>query len=475
MLSISSAFATPGFTFGGSPSCFPTQSAACASLSTITGRPYQWNSGIERCLNSQNGGDYLALNGCNLPSCRADQELDAGGQCVCPSGKSDVGGVCVTSCPVGYHNKVPDDGQCVKDCAAAQKLASDGSCTCDAKSFVTSASHPALDSRCVGGCSISWSAGLASMVDTAKYLAKQIPLSGVSVTAFVRQSGVVCEAAPNFVNVTLPPLAQDTSGKAADGVTPDPLNKPETNQSPEACAGVGGSYGVFNGVTKCLTDKGNSMQKLTVDSSVSNKTNPDGSSSTTTKQKFAFKDPVTGEIKSRTESTTVEKNASGVVTGTSGTSAEANGRQSDLCANNPGLQICKGGLNEEITQKRVADALTVDTADYTDITNADQNAAMAQAKQNALDATSDAISDMSKFGTSSDPAAIYHQQVEAALTNWFDPIPASTCAPVGGTIGGRSFSIDICPTAAKISEIGAYALWVMFAFGIFVMVTRKAE
>lgn len=485
-----------------------TRAEACSLGTTCTQTagfaPSQWGpgsftltaDGLSCRLNASNGtlygtvplnpvgfnscptGQNWTLSGatCTRPDCAADEVRDSGtGICSCAPGKTSVNGVCTTVCPTGYHNQVPDSGQCIKNCVGSQTQGSDGVCVCENKRFMTTGSYTAFNSRCVGGCSISWSAGFSNPVDVAKYLAKQIPITSVGVAAYVSQSGATCESAPNLVNVTLAPLPQDTSGKNAAGTAPDPLNKPETNQSPEACTGVGGSYAVINGKSSCLTDKGNAFQKLTVDAASKTTTNPDGSSSVTTDNKITVKDPVTGEVKTVSESSTVTKDANGNVTGTGTTASEGTSRDSDLCTKNPGLQICKGGLNEEVTQKRVADALTVDTKDYSDITSADTAAKVLEAKQAALDAVTSAIADLNKIGTASDPAKVYQEQVSAALSGWFDAIPTSTCAPVGGTIGNRTFSIDICPTAAKISEIGAYALWVMFAFGTFAMVTRKAE
>lgn len=217
--------------------------------------------------------------------------------------------------------------------------------------------------------------------------------------------------------------------------------------------------------------------KVTKQSSTKNF--PDGSTQVTTTTQTCTGE---GACSSTTTITNTGPSGSPGTTGDAGkpgTSTEVKEKQpsetSSFCQQNPGLQLCKGGMNEEVTQKRVADALTVDAKDYTDITSADTAAAANAAKQAALDATTSAIGELSKIGSAADPAKAYQDQVTNALTNWFDPVPITGCQPVGGTIGGRTFSIDICPTAAKISEIGAYCLWIMFAFGTLALVTRKAE
>lgn len=271
------------------------------------------------------------------------------------------------------------------------------------------------------------------------------------------------------------------SGSSCTGNNlPTPGTPPVVPKTPAPCATGEGVMTTSTGKVVCVppgTPGADNPPKVTKQSSTKNF--PDGSTQVTTTTQTCTGE---GACSSTTTITNTGPSSSPGTTGDAGkpgTSTEVKEKQpaetSSFCQQNPGLQMCKGGMNEEVTQKRVADALTVDDRNYSDITNADQNAAAAQSKQNAIDATTGAITDMSKFGTSADPAAVYHSQVENALTNWFDPIPVSGCQPVGGTIGNRTFSIDICPTAAKISEIGAYAMWVMFAFGILVMVTRKAE
>ncbi len=390
----------------------------------------------------------------------------------CPSGYTlDPNGTTCsnnTVCPTGYHNQIPDEGQCIKDCVGQQQTSATGVCTCEQKSLVTVTTSSAFNASCVGGCSVSWGAAMANPVDVAKYLAKAIPLSAVASVAFVRQSGATCEAAPNLVNVTLAPLPQDTSGKNAAGTAPDPLNKPETNQSPEACAGVGGSYGVVNGKSVCLTDKGNSMQKLTVDSNSKVTTNPDNSSSTTTENKVTAKDPLTGEVKTRIESTTVTKDAAGNITGTGTVAVEGNTRDSDLCSKNPGLQICKGGMSEEATQVKVLAQLSTDGVTNDAITTAVVPPADKQEADDAFQAITDKL-------TANNEANAAQASFRDSLTTWFDPIPSVTCSPYVVTISGKSWTWDYCPIAHDVSQLMAYGLWVMLAFGSLSLITRKAE
>lgn len=255
---------------------------------------------------------------------------------------------------------------------------------------------------------------------------------------------------------------------------------PVVPKTPAPCASGEGVMTTSAGKVVCVpsgTPGADNPPKVTKQSSTKNF--PDGSTQVTTTTQTCTGE---GACSSTTTITNTGPSGSPGTTGDAGkpgTSTEVKEKQpsetSSFCQQNPGLQLCKGGMNEEVTQKRVADALTVDAKDYTDITSADTAAAANAAKQAALDATTSAIGELSKIGSAADPAKAYQDQVTNALTNWFDPVPITGCQPVGGTIGGRTFSIDICPTAAKISEIGAYCLWIMFAFGTLALVTRKAE
>lgn len=59
----------------------------------------------------------------------------------------------------------------------------------------------------------------------------------------------------------------------------------------------------------------------------------------------------------------------------------------------------------------------------------------------------------------------------AMSSGWIDPIELGGCAPIVSNFADKTWILDVCPTAAKISEIGAYAMWFLLAVGAFVMVT----
>ena len=61
----------------------------------------------------------------------------------------------------------------------------------------------------------------------------------------------------------------------------------------------------------------------------------------------------------------------------------------------------------------------------------------------------------------------------AMSSGWFSPITFVGCTPFTSTFAGKTWVLDHCPIAAKISEIGSYAAWFMLLVGVFVMVTQQ--
>jgi len=48
----------------------------------------------------------------------------------------------------------------------------------------------------------------------------------------------------------------------------------------------------------------------------------------------------------------------------------------------------------------------------------------------------------------------------------------SGCSPFNVKItDNRTWELDVCPVAAKVSEFGSYCLWIMLVIGVFVMLT----
>jgi hypothetical protein len=344
---------------------------------------------------------------------------------------------------------------------------------------MVSVTYAAAKERCIGGCSVSWGAGVVNPVDAAKYVAGLVSATGVSGYYYISFNGATCSPATTLIPADISMVPKDTSGTAADGVTADAKNKPETNQSSEACAAVGGSWGVYNGVAKCLTDTSNRMAPVTVNKKSSTTQNPDGSSVITTETTTSYKDPVTGELRARTDSSTTNKDSGGNVTGTGGsvttgsgggTGNGSAGESSDLCKNNPGLDLCNDRLNKEETQKKVHDVLeSLAQGGFEDFDKV-KNAKQSIESDDALKVETDKF-EQAADGTVDSVSSQKSSWETAMQSGWFDPIPAGSCAPLTAQIGPWFWTIDICPTAEKIAGISEYVLWLGFVIGVFVMFT----
>lgn len=198
---------------------------------------------------------------------------------------------------------------------------------------------------------------------------------------------------------------------------------------------------------------------------------PDGSKKTT--ERITTRDPATG-AESKDEVITVSPKPDGTP-GTAGTPGTTNGKteqstnnggdptkpsDSDFCAKNPNLQVCKGGMNEEATQKEVRDKLkeindSLNPKDPADVTALDAKKTEYDAKADELKAVIDAQ------GTKG--------QSDEGFMSWamIPEIPASSCTPFSGQISGKTIELDWCDKINMIRDIAGYAFYVLTAFGLF--------
>lgn len=150
----------------------------------------------------------------------------------------------------------------------------------------------------------------------------------------------------------------------------------------------------------------------------------------------------------------------------------------EFCAKNPDLQMCKGGMSEEGTQKSVLAEIKKLTTAPTDTNFADGDdfdspmegvdPDAAQKLTDSYKSTSDAL----KLGFDDQNAPKSEPKFLEILGNWFDDVPQTGCEPPEFAVAGHTLDLSgWCPTAEKISNIGAYALWFMTLVGLFVMVT----
>lgn len=312
----------------------------CNTSPTPTRINYTTPSDVPGYTCPANQGWTLTGTQCVRPDCPVGTTRDSYGVCQCPSGQSLQGGVCKTTCPTGYHNLVPDNGQCEKDCIGDQTQDSSGKCVCaigSSKEWISFSGGYDATTGCANGCQYNLGGMAIGNAITKTYYTRG------------QRNGSICGSntnltpAPKLVDKTpLPPA--DTSGTSKDGATPDPKNTLKNAGDPEACAGAGGSYGSYNGVGKCLTPDANTPQ-ITSKPSKSSTVNSDGSKSETVTDETTTctgSSCTTGKT-----STTTTTGADGTVkssttTGTgAGSSGTGNGDgKSDFCADHPNSIIC---------------------------------------------------------------------------------------------------------------------------------------
>ena len=114
----------------------------------------------------------------------------------------------------------------------------------------------------------------------------------------------------------------------------------------------------------------------------------------------------------------------------------------------------------------IKDKFTPDTSDDSPLSGATHSAA----SQTELDEKNNLFTQAATGAT--DPTSGNKSAWSAAMSSgWWEPITLAGCAPIQSSFSGKTWNLDPCPTAAKISEIGAYAMWVALVIGGFVMLT----
>jgi len=208
---------------------------------------------------------------------------------------------------------------------------------------------------------------------------------------------------------------------------------------------------------------------------------PDGSSRTT--ETTYTKDPVSQVQDTQQQITNTP--ATGGAPGQSGpvgttTTAESTSpssptdkEASDFCKANGQLQICKGDMNKEETQIQVRDYIKslTDPAStpYSELDDAKQSTQSDAELKEQTDKFQAAAE-----GTFSPDSASRSSWQSAMESGWFEPVTRQGCQPYTATVGGRTWNLDICPTAEKISGISEYVIWFLLVVGTFVMMTGGA-
>jgi len=270
------------------------------------------------------------------------------------------------------------------------------------------------------------------------------------------------------------------SGSNVPTPTADPTQNPSSTSPP--CAPTDGVV-EYGGAVKCVPSATNPQaDPPVVNKKSSTQTNPDGSQTITTVTQTC-----TGEGACTSVTTTTVTAAAGGGAGTAGTPGtttsiadKPSDTQAKFCAENPGLQICKGGISEEATQIKV-EKNTKDTLDeikkltnpeVSDASSIEGNTFENTSGREDLTAKDDELKNYASgvivdSGVSSSKSA----WESAMLDGWWESIDLGACAPFQMTFAGRTVVIDHCEKAALISQIGAYGMWIMLAIGSFVMLT----
>lgn len=152
------------------------------------------------------------------------------------------------------------------------------------------------------------------------------------------------------------------------------------------------------------------------------------------------------------------------------------GDETAFCAKNPDLQMCKGGIAEEGTQKQVLVEVKKLTAvdsntDKTAITNTSKytDTPGYQAAKDADDNLVKYASGVTKNGEVEAAKTTFEQALSSGF--WTD-IPSASCTTPTYVIAGHEIEWDRwCEIVGMIQEIGAYGMWVMLAISIFVMLS----
>ena len=294
------------------------------------------------------------------------------------------------------------------------------------------------------------------------------------------------------------------TGQSCSGATPPrtatdsgtPANKPACAPDQGVLTSSSGNVACVPAGTPQFPNETPAPRKPAVSKEKEVESFPDGSTKTTETTKTC--DPATGACET-TKSTTNTAASNGMAgqAGTPGTTNSSTtnnyqagssqsgatnnatgnsggGEKTGFCAENPNLQICKNDIATEKTAQKIVDSLDTSKASADHITGVATG--NPELKAGLDDVTGATVTKAQQVGGPGDDAAGKQEEFRQLMSGgWFDTISMTGCSPISGSFGGRSFTLDHCPTAAKISEAGAYALWVLFAFFGITLITRKAE
>jgi len=272
--------------------------------------------------------------------------------------------------------------------------------------------------------------------------------------------------------------SRGTTKCTASNAAPGPITGSPTDpvKSPP-CASGEGVLTSSTGKVYCVPAS-TSTTKPIVNSSSKTDTYDDGSTTTTN-----ITQTCTGAGACSTTTTTTNTSATGGGTGKAGTPGTTTSTKDDkpsdtseFCAKNPNLQMCKGGMAEEGTQKQVLSEVkkltSVDAnTDKTAITNTSKYSET-PGYQAAKDADDNLVKYASGVTKNADVEASKTTFEQALSSGFWTDIPTASCTTPTYVIAGHAIEWSRwCEIVGYIQEIGAYGMWIMLAISVFVMLT----
>lgn len=274
-------------------------------------------------------------------------------------------------------------------------------------------------------------------------------------------------------------IAQSCSSGTAppEGSTQAP-NEPPKNPP---CAEGEGVITTSSGKVMCVPQS-TSPDQPTINKTTKTDSFPDGSTKTTNTTQTCTG---AGACSTTTTTTITGQGGSGGSgtpgqAGTPGTTTSTEDAEpsetSDFCAKNPSMQICKGGIAEEGTQKAMLEEVkklsSVDAnTDKTAIMNAGKYGETPgyQAAKDADDSLVNYAAGVTKNAEVESSKSTFEQALSSGF--WTD-IPTASCTTPIYVIAGHEIEWDRwCEIVGYIQDFGAYGLWIMLAISVFVMLT----
>lgn len=244
--------------------------------------------------------------------------------------------------------------------------------------------------------------------------------------------------------------------------------------TPDSCQAKGMCSGTLNGVTACEPCATTKSDQVSTKSVV----NPDGTTTTTTTTTTNTCTGAGACTTTTSSSSSSAPSAPGATPGstTSSGSAPKNG-EGKITINPDGSQKLDlptdyqrdqtGMDTNKLLQKQI-DVMGTPDGDDSAIT-------LAHESSDATDAHLAADGDTANFasGHKTDPLIVTQQSLwqQTMNTGWWEPITMTGCTPFSATISGHNWTLDHCPIASKISNIGAYVAWIGLMFFAFRLIT----